>query len=70
VEVTAGSGILNRVRFRLGDPAKSWAPMRSTKGVTRLDSFGNEPAQVDDRLIELLRARINSSDNSGEAVQA
>jgi hypothetical protein len=44
--------------------------MRSTKGVTRLDSFGNEPAQVDDRLIELLRARINSSDNSGEAVQA
>ena len=31
--------------------------MRSTKGVTRLDSFGNEPAQVDDRLIELLRAQ-------------
>lgn len=31
--------------------------MRSTKGVTRLDSFVSELAQVDDRLIELLRAQ-------------
>jgi len=43
--------------IRLGhrDSAKSWAPIRSTKGVSRLVSFGIEPARVDDGLIELLR---------------
>jgi len=43
--------------IRLGhrDSAKSWAPIRSTKGVSRLVSFGIEPARVDDCLIELLQ---------------
>lgn len=40
----------------LGETAKSWAPIRSTKGVSRLVSFGTEPAKVDDRVVELLRA--------------
>jgi len=40
-----------------GDSAKSWAPIRSTKGVSRLVCFGAEPAKVDNRLIELLRAQ-------------
>jgi transcriptional antiterminator RfaH len=40
-----------------GDSAKSWAPIRSTKGVGRLVSFGIEPARVDDGLIELLRSQ-------------
>jgi transcriptional antiterminator RfaH len=45
------------IRLGLGDSAKSWAPIRSTKGVSRLVAFGNEPARVDDGLIELLRAQ-------------
>jgi len=36
--------------------AKSWSPIRSTKGVSRLVRFGAEPARVDDALIELLRS--------------
>ena len=36
--------------------AKSWSPIRSTKGVSRLVRFGEEPAKVDDALIELLRS--------------
>ncbi len=43
--------------IRLGhdESAKSWAPIRSTKGVSRLVSFGGEPARVDDGLIQLLQ---------------
>lgn len=36
---------------------KSWVPIRSTKGVSRLVTFGSEPAKVDGQLIELLRTR-------------
>ena len=43
------------IRLDQGDSAPSWAPIRSTKGVSRLVSFGIEPARVDDGLIELLR---------------
>lgn len=44
--------------IRLGqeDSAKSWGPIRSTRGVSRLVSFGLKPARVDDGLIDLLRA--------------
>ena len=45
------------IQLGQGDSAKSWAPIRSTKGVARLVSFGNEPARVDGGLIELLRTR-------------
>jgi len=38
------------------DSAKSWAPIRSTKGVCRLVSFGAEPARVDASLIDHLKA--------------
>lgn len=43
--------------IRLGqvDSIKSWGPIRSTKGVSRLVSFGSEPAKVDDRLIDFLK---------------
>ncbi len=43
--------------IRLGkDPAsQSWTPIRSTKGVSRLVTFGTTPAKVDDALIALLR---------------
>lgn len=43
------------IRLGQGDSAMSWAPIRSTKGVSRLVSFGIEPARMDDGLIELLR---------------
>lgn len=45
------------IRLGAGDSAKSWAPVRSTKGVSRLVSFGIEPARLDDGLIELLRTK-------------
>lgn len=34
---------------------KSWAPIRSTLGVSKLVTFGSEPARVNPDLIELLR---------------
>lgn len=43
------------IRLGQGNSAMSWMPIRSTKGVSRLVSFGIEPARVDDGLIELLR---------------
>lgn len=43
------------IRLGVGQSAKSWAPIRSTKGVSRLVSFGIEPAKVADGLIEVLR---------------
>jgi transcriptional antiterminator RfaH len=39
------------------DQARSWAPIRSTTGVTQLVRFGNRAAHVDEALIELLRQR-------------
>lgn len=44
-------------RLDTGNFAKSWSPIRSTKGVSRLVSFGSEPAKVDDRLIEMLQVQ-------------
>ena len=45
------------IQLGMGDSARSWSPIRSTKGVSRLVSFGNEPAKVDDRLIDLLKSQ-------------
>ena len=46
------------IRLGQGESAKSWAPIRSTKGVSRLVSFGVEPAKVSDSLVESLRAQV------------
>jgi transcriptional antiterminator RfaH len=45
--------------IRLGQDAgaRSWAPIRSTRGVSRLVSFGSVPARVDEALIHALRAQ-------------
>jgi transcriptional antiterminator RfaH len=43
------------IRLGQGPSAQSWAPIRSTKGVSRLVTFGTTPAKVDDALIALLR---------------
>lgn len=45
------------IQLGWGKSAKSWNPIRSTKGVSRLVSFGVEPAKVDDQLIDLLKSR-------------
>ena len=39
---------------------KSWAPIRSTLGVSKLVTFGIEPARVNPDLIELLRQQENT----------
>lgn len=49
------------IRLGMGGGAKSWAPIRSTKGVSRLVCFGVEPAKVDDALVETLQARLVSA---------
>lgn len=43
------------VRLGQETTAKSWVPIRSTKGVSRLVCFGTEPARVNDGLIEVLQ---------------
>lgn len=45
------------IRLGQGESAQSWAPIRSTKGVSRLVSFGSQPAKVADELIEALHAQ-------------
>lgn len=45
------------VQLGLSTDAKSWAPIRSTKGVSRLVTFGSHPAQVSEALIQTLKAR-------------
>lgn len=44
------------IRLDIGSSAKSWSPIRSTRGVSRLVSFGSEPAKIGDSLIEKLKA--------------
>ena len=48
------------IRLARNDSAKSWGPIRSTRGVSRLVTFGLEPAKVDNALIEILRVRESS----------
>ena len=43
------------IQLGLGESVKSWSPIRSTKGVSHLVTFGVEPAQVADELIDQLR---------------
>ena len=43
------------IRLGQGPTAQSWSPIRSTKGVSRLVTFGTAPAKVGDALIMLLR---------------
>lgn len=43
------------IRLGQGDTAKSWGPIRSTRGVSRLVSFGVEPVKASDDLILALQ---------------
>ncbi len=41
--------------IQLSDTTQNWAPIRSTLGVCKLVSFGNQPAKAPETLIEFLR---------------
>lgn len=43
------------IQLDQGTSAKSWAPIRSTRGVSRMVSFGQEPARIDSSLIATLQ---------------
>ena len=45
------------IRLDTSGSGQSWSPIRSTLGVSQLVRFGGQPAVVDAKLIELLRAR-------------
>ena len=45
------------IRLGRGAAARSWSPIRSTKGVSKLVCFGDRPALVDDCLVFMLRSR-------------
>ncbi len=64
------------IRLDTSDSAKSWSPIRSTRGVSKLVSFGNQPAKVSDELVDLIRARETSGElaekrlfNPGETIR-
>ncbi len=45
------------IKLGQDDSAQSWVPIRSTRGVDRLVSFGLQPAKVDERLVHQLQAK-------------
>jgi transcriptional antiterminator RfaH len=49
------------IRLGQGLAAQSWAPIRSTTGVSRLVAFGNVPAKIDDGLVDLIRAQTGGA---------
>jgi transcriptional antiterminator RfaH len=62
--------------IRLGQDysSKSWSPIRSTRGVSRLVRFGQHLAQADDALIALLKSHEQQSEpermfNQGDSVR-
>ena len=50
------------IRLGTGLESQSWAPIRSTLGVSRLVTFGLIPAKIDDELIGALRTQSEASD--------
>ncbi len=50
------------IRLGTGLESQSWAPIRSTTGVSRLVSFGQMPAKIDDELVAELRAQSEASE--------
>lgn len=42
--------------------SKSWGPIRSSVGVTRLVKFGLYPAKIDAEIVQSIRARVMTND--------
>jgi transcriptional antiterminator RfaH len=55
--------------IRLDRQMDNWYPIRSTRGVARVVSFGGEPTPVKDELIEQLRQRLAVEQPQPEAPQ-
>lgn len=47
---------------RLCPSVDDFRPIRSTRGVLRLVSFGHEPMPIDDAVVERIRQRVGDSD--------
>ena len=50
------------IRLGTGLESQSWSPIRSTVGVSRLVTFGQTPAKIDDALVNELRAKSESTE--------
>ncbi len=50
------------IRLGTGLEAQSWASIRSTLGVSRLVTFGQIPAKIDDDLIAAMQSQSEGSD--------
>lgn len=50
--------------IRLDQVVSNWRPIRSTRGVLRLLTFGNTPIAVPDALVETLRAQPHRQEGS------
>jgi transcriptional antiterminator RfaH len=54
------------IRLGTDDSDKSWGPIRSTKGVSKLVRFGNQPAKADEELIALLKSHERTRQTTPE----
>lgn len=52
--------------IRLDRQLDNWYPIRSTRGVARVVSFGSEPTPIRDELIEQLRQRLATPTHTDE----
>ena len=50
------------IRLGTGVESQSWAPIRSTLGVSRLVTFGQTPAKIHDELIAQLQIKTDSAE--------
>lgn len=50
------------IRLGTGLESQSWAPIRSTTGVSRLVTFGQTPAKIDDDLVTVLKSESDNTD--------
>ena len=49
------------IRLDASQEGRSWNPIRSTTGVSRLVIFGQVPAKVDDQLVETIRSSVSDA---------
>ena len=50
------------IRLGTGLGSQSWAPIRSTLGVSRLVTFGQTPAKINDELVDAIRVKTDSTE--------
>lgn len=54
--------------IRLDRVASNWRPIRSTRGVLKIVSFGNQPLPVDEALVETLRDHASAAQDASANV--